>query len=57
MAPMLGLDGISKLDTAQSAMENSVQRLKVKVTSSHGDRAIPTISAETYRLWIQVPGS
>jgi hypothetical protein len=47
MASMLGLNGISTLDTPQSAMENNVQRRNVKVTSVHGEIAIPMIWAET----------
>src|ERR1700722_3520814 len=54
---MLGLNGISTLDAPHNMIAKSVQRLKVKVTSSQGEIAMPTISADTYRLWIQVPGS
>src|ERR1700754_61375 len=54
---MFGLNGISALDTPQSAIAKSVQRLNVKVTSSQGEIAMPMISADTYRLSIQVPAS
>src|SRR6201989_1581675 len=54
---MFGLNGISALDTPQSAIAKSVQRLNVKVSSSQGEIAMPMISADTYRLSIQVPAS
>src|SRR5882757_391561 len=54
---MFGLNGISTLEAPQSAIAKSVQRLSVKVTSSQGEIAMPTISADTYRLSIQVPAS
>src|SRR5258708_39244371 len=54
---MFGLNGISTLDAPHRAMVKSVQRLNVKVVSSQGEIAMPTISADTYRLWIQVPES
>ena len=54
---MFGLNGISTLETPHSAIAKSVQRLKLKVISSQGEVAMPTISADTYRLSIQVPGS
>src|ERR1700736_2947131 len=54
---MFGLNGISTLETPQSATAKSVQRLNVKVTSSQGEIAMPMISADTYRLSIQVPAS
>src|ERR1700742_1384061 len=54
MASMFGLNGISTLETLHSAIANIVQRLSVTVTSSQGDNAMPIISADTYRLSIQV---
>src|SRR5882757_8332620 len=54
---MFGLNGISTLEAPHSAMAKSVQRLSVKVTSSQGEIAMPTISADTYRLSIQVAES
>src|SRR5882724_12361626 len=54
---MFGLNGISTLETPQSAIAKSVQRLNVNVTSSQGEVAMPMISADTYRLSIQVPAS
>src|SRR5712671_8066418 len=54
---MFGLNGISTLEAPQSAIAKSVQGLNVKVISSQGEIAMPTISADTYRLSIQVPGS
>src|ERR1700688_5093662 len=54
---MFGLNGISTLEAPHSAIEKSVQRLKLKVTSSQGEIAMPTISADTYRLAIQVAES
>src|ERR1700722_5451184 len=54
---MFGLNGISTLEAPHSAVAKSVQRLNVKVTSSQGDIAMPMISADTYRLSIQVPES
>src|SRR5882672_11115227 len=54
---MFGLNGISTLEAPHSAIAKSVQRLNVKVTSSQGEIAMPTISADTYRLSIQVPAS
>src|ERR1700758_1956576 len=54
---MFGLNGIGRLEAPHSAIAKSVQRLKVNVTSSQGEIAITTISADTYRLSIQVPGS
>src|ERR1700753_2871446 len=54
---MFGLNGISTLEAAHSPIEKSIQRLKVKVNISQGEIAMPTISADTYRLPIQVPGS
>src|SRR6266478_391283 len=57
MASMFALNGISTLEAPHSAIVKSVQRLSVKVTSSQGEIAMPTISADTYRLSIQVPES
>src|SRR3979490_1035036 len=54
---MFGRNGISPLETPHSAIAKSVQRLNVKVTSSQGEIAMPMISADTYRLSIQVPAS
>src|ERR1700754_4384758 len=54
---MFALNGISILEAPHSAIRNSVQRLNVKVTSIQGEIAIPMISADTYRLSIQVPES
>src|SRR3981189_2788574 len=54
---MFGLNGISTLELQHSAMAKSVQRLNVKVTAIQGEIAMPTISADTYRLSIQVPES
>src|ERR1700730_5245446 len=54
---MFGLNGISTLEAPHSAIAKSVQRLNVKVISSQGEIAMPMISADTYRLWIQVPES
>src|ERR1700693_136786 len=54
---MFGLKGISTLEAPHSAIAKSVQRLNVKVISSQGVVAMPTISADTYRLSIQVPES
>src|ERR1700730_66146 len=54
---MFGLNGISTLEAPHSAIAKSVQRLNVKVISSQGEIAIPMISADTYRLSIQVPES
>src|SRR5258708_24879680 len=54
---MFGLNGISTLEAPHSAIAKSVQRLNVKVISSHGEIAMPMISADTYRLSIQVPES
>src|ERR1700675_424792 len=54
---MFGLNGISTLEAPHSAIANSVQRLNEKVTNSQGDIAMPMISADTYRLSIQVPES
>src|SRR6478736_8845012 len=54
---MFGLNGISTLETAHSAIAKSVQRLKVKVIKSQGEIAMPMISADTYRLSIQVAES
>src|ERR1700730_8116856 len=54
---MFGLNGISTLETPHSAIEKSVQRLNVKVTSSQGEIDMPMISADTYRLSIQVAES
>src|SRR5450631_2451708 len=51
---MFGLTGISTLEVPHSAITKIVHRLNVKVISSHGDMAIPMISADTYRLSIQV---
>jgi hypothetical protein len=51
------LNGISTLEAPQSAIAKSVQRLNVKVISSQGEIAMPMISADTYRLSIQVPES
>src|SRR5882762_7283654 len=57
MASMFALNGISTLEAPHSAIAKSVQRLNVKVISSHGEIAMPMISADTYRLSIQVPES
>src|SRR5258705_12559175 len=57
MASMFGVKGISTLETPQSAITKSVHRRNVKVTSSQGEIAMPMISADTYRLSIQVPAS
>ncbi len=54
---MFALNGISTLEAPHSAIVKSVQRLNVKVISSQGEIAMPMISADTYRLWIQVPES
>src|SRR6266481_8086025 len=54
---MFGLNGISTLEAPHSAIAKSVQRLNVKVISSQGEIAMPTISADTYRLSIQVAES
>src|SRR6202035_5418459 len=54
---MFGLNGISTLEAPHSAIAKSVQRLNVKVISSQGEIAMPTISADTYRLSIHVPES
>src|ERR1700743_1881242 len=54
---MFGLSGINTLETPQSAIAKSVQRLKVKVIRSQGEIAMPMISADKYRLSIQVPAS
>ena len=54
---MFGLNGISTLEAPHSVIAKSVQRLKVKVISNQGETAMPTISADTYRLSIQVPES
>src|SRR5258708_35122975 len=54
---MFGLNGISALEAPHSAIAKSVQRLNVKVISSQGETAMPMISADTYRLSIQVPES
>src|ERR1700758_5582092 len=54
---MFGLNGISTLDAPHNAIAKSVQRLKVKVIRNQGEIAMPTISADTYRLSIQVPES
>src|SRR4030088_164868 len=57
MASMFALNGISTLEAPHSAIVKSVQRLNVKHISSQDEIAMPMISADTYRLWIQVPGS
>src|ERR1700724_2682008 len=54
---MFGLNGISTLEAPHSAIAKSVQRLNVNVISSQGEIAMPTISADTYRLSIHVPES
>src|SRR5258708_33286748 len=54
---MFGLNGISAVEAPQSVIAKIVQRLSVKVISSQGEIAMPTISADTYRLSIQVPES
>src|ERR1700733_7582713 len=54
---MFGLNGISTLEAPHSAIAKSVQRLNVKVISNQGEIAMPMISADTYRLSIQVPES
>ena len=45
---------ISTLEVPHSAIATSVQRLNVKIISSRGEIAMPMISADTYRLSIQV---
>src|SRR5258706_3968106 len=54
---MFGLNGISTLEAPHGAIAKSVQRLNVNVISSQGEIAIPMISADTYKLSIQVPES
>src|SRR4030081_325967 len=57
MASMFGLNGISALEAPHNVIAKIVQRLSVKVISSQGEIAMPMISADTYRLSIQVPES
>src|ERR1700754_2540201 len=54
---MFGLNGISTLEAPHSAIAQTAQRINVTVTINQGEIAMPMISAETYRLSIQVPGS
>src|ERR1700733_6352827 len=54
---MFGLNGIGTPEAPHSAIAKSVQRLNVKVIASHGEIAMPTISAHTYKLSIQLPES
>jgi hypothetical protein len=54
---MFGLNGIGTPEAPHSAIAKSVQRLNVKVIANHGEIAMPTISAHTYKLSIQVPES
>src|ERR1700722_281165 len=54
---MSGLNGIRTPEAPHNAIAKSVQRLNVKVIASHGEIAMPTISAHTYKLSIQVPES
>jgi hypothetical protein len=52
-----GLRGSPEDEAPHTAIAKSVQRRSVKVIANHGEIAMPTISAHTYKLSIQVPES